>query len=522
MHRMSPPVPTELTIPETKAQLASRETHLQGFLHGSGFTAASLVFNGVLGMVTAMVFARWLKPEAFGTYSIAVVSITLLGGLGAAGMDTTVARFVAFYSGSGDRDLIKPVLRFGIRWALIISVALAAVSYAFLAYSSWIPPKLDSLRSVAVYVGLAIPLFAVSLVLLQAILHLGAIRTRMVLEKGIQPLLRLALPFAAALLLRNRLSAAVAGVLMASLIGVFFAGVVLHRITATVPSGAAPGRENVRTWSGYALPFAFQSLQQFISGGLGVDILMVGLLLSMSASGVYAAAFRLTLLITLVRSAMDYAFGPRVSALFGRSDLHSIDVLYKASSMLGLVLAMPFGIVLILFSRPVMTVAFGSTYGDGATALAWLVAGCVVDSATGCNTTLLAMVGRSWLVLANGIVGGVLTVLLCWLLVPRFGIAGAAFSVTAARVCVNALAAAELWKLQRLQPFAQSALRVVVPGISAAVVGFCFRNYFVVPAFGAVGSLAFSVAAVLAVYLAALRLAGVQWPQMSGPGIGAQ
>ena len=512
---MSVNVPVELVGTDTKPGPAPQVDHLQHFLQGSGFAAGSLVFNGAVTLVTAMVLARWLKPEAFGTYSVALVSISLLGGLGAAGMDSAVARFVAYYSGSGECELIKPVLRFGMRWATIISVALAAICCGYLTAGSSLPPKLSPLRPLALYIGLAIPIFALSLVLLQAILHLGAIKARMTIEKAVQPLLRLGLPFVAVLVLRNRLLAAVAGVLLASLCCAIAAAIVLQRMTATLPSRTAARRETVRTWASYALPFAFQSMQLFFFSGLGIDIILVGLLASLSASGVYAAAFRFTPLLTLVRASMDYAFGPRVSALYGQSDLHSIDILYKASSILGLIVTLPFGIILVLFSRPIMTLAFGSSYGDGATALAWLVGGCIVDSATGCNTTLLAMVGRSWLVLTNGIIGGVLTVLLCWLLIPRFGIGGAALSVTAARASVNALATLELWTLQRLQPFARSTARVLVPGISAALVGLLLRIYLAPSAFGPAGGLALCVAAVLAVYLAALRMAGVRWPVMS-------
>ncbi|MGA9565870.1 MAG: oligosaccharide flippase family protein [Candidatus Korobacteraceae bacterium] len=507
-------MPTELTTTEAKPDLPQQENHIRGFLHGAGLAAASLVFNGVLTLATAMVLARWLRPAAFGTYSIALVAITLLGGLGAAGMDTTVARFVAFYSGSGEDDLIKPILRFGIRWATIMSMVLATACYLWLNVGSALPAKLSPLRPLALYICVGTPLFALSLVLLQAVLHLGAIKTRMVIEKAIQPLLRLVVPFAAVLLLHNRLLAAVSGILLASLFCVAAAGIVLDRMTAPLPPGTVAARRNIRTWSAFALPFAFQSMQQFVSSGLGIDIVLVGVLASLSESGIYAAAFRFTPLLTLVRVAMDYAFGPKVSLLYGKSDLAAIELLYRASSRLGLAVTLPLGIILALWSSVFMTTFFGESYAGGAAALAWLVVGCVADSATGCNTTLLAMVGKPWLVFTNGLAGGLLTIVLCVQLIPQFGIAGAAFSVTVARVCVNGLATIELWKLEHVQPFTKDIWRLVVPSVCSLAMGLFLKNQYSSRLQGGVITLAIASAALLTIYVIGLRVAGMKWSQL--------
>jgi len=505
---------TEVTIAVEKAHAVSPNIHLQGFLQGARFAAASLVFNGAMGLITAIVFARWMQPESFGIYSIALVTMTLLGGLGAAGMDTTVARFVAFYGGSRQIDLIRPVLSFGIRRAGVISVALAATSYTLLHGGVVVPARFGALRPLAPYVALAVPLTALSLVLMQAVLHLGAIKSRMAIEKAAQPLLRLLLPFALIFLVRSRLAAALGGVLLASVFCVVAAGVVLQRITHSLPSGTKPLPEEARIWSRYSLPFAFQSAQQFISSGLGIDIILVGLLASLSASGIYAAAFRITPLLTLARVAMDYDFGPRVAALYGRSDIAAIASLYQASSTVGMAVTLPFAIVLALWSRAFLGAFFGATYAEGAAALAWLVLGCVADAATGCNTTLLAMIGKPWLVLTNGLVGGGLTVVLCLVLIPRYGIAGAAFSATAARVCVNGMATAELWRFLHIQPFSRNIWRLAMPAASTTLVVICLKTQTLLRFQSGVPILVIAVAVGLCAYLVVFRLAGLKWAQL--------
>ena len=502
-------MPTILQIERSET-----ENHLRHFLRGSGFAAAGIVVGGMLTLLTGVVFARWLKPEAFGSYSIALVAITLAGGLGAAGMDTAVARFVSFYSGNGIRQLIVPVIRFGLRWAVLTSIALAVLFYSLLNYFGVVPLKLSVLRPISLYISLAIPCLAISLVIQQAILGLGGIKTRIVMEKVALPLFRLLIPFGLVLVLHDRLSAAVAGGVLASVLVTVFGSLALRHFTAGLPQPEKPKIQDRKDWSGYALPFAFQSVQNVVSSGLGLDIFLVGLLASVSASGIYAAAFRFVPLLTLVRVAMDYAFGPKVSVLFGRSDLAAIDELYKASSTMGLAFTLPFAIVLILFGRVLMTTFFGAPYADGATALSWLVFGFVADSATGCNTTLLAMIGKSRLVLFNGLVGGLLTVCFCFLLIPHFGIGGAAFSAAFARFCVNGLATGELWKLQHLQPFTRATWKLAIPAVLAAAVGIAWKIRFDVSSANVL-IWVFSIGTLLLVYLIALRLTGIAWTKPS-------
>ena len=156
-----------------------------------------------------------------------------------------------------------------------------------------------------------------------------------------------------------------------------------------------------------------------------------------------------------------------------------------------------------------MTAFFGPGYAPGGTALAVLVVGFVTDSATGCNTTLLSMLGHSGLVLMNGLAGGVVTVCLCLLLVPSLGITGAAAAVTVARSLVNVMATTEIWRLQRMHPFSAATARIMAAGILAALLGLLSRWQLGLG--GAVMSLSLPIALVTASYFALLRMTRVSW-----------
>ncbi len=488
----------------TQIRAESSPVHARTFLAGSVFSAASMVIGGVLTLVTGILFARWLKPDGFGVYSLALVTMSFLAGCGTAGMDAMVARFAAYYLGTGEKHNIRRVIRYAIRWALLISTVLGAAALAVMQVKG---TALSRSGAVAWYVAAAVPLLALQLVIQQALSGLQSVYTRVVLEKIVQPALRLGLPIVLLLWVHDSLQAATAALTITALVVSAVAGFALLQNLRTLPARMADANAS-REWSRYALPFAFYALQNFVYAGMGIDILLVGALASVEQSGIYAAAFRFAPVLLLARGAMEYAFGPKIGVLYGASDFQAIADLYKMSSAISLSWTLPVAIVLAVFGRPLMAGLFGPGYADGGTVLAILVLGCAVDGATGCNTTLLSVIGKPWLVLLNGLVSGAATIVLCVFLIPHYGMLAAAFAVTMARTIANAMTTIQIWYLQRLQPFDGSTLKIIGAGAAAATLGIIFRAQL---SAGGFPMLLPAIALIFCSYLLVLRLTGLQW-----------
>ncbi len=505
MRLLLPYLPSERGTDRAPAQtlVEGVPVHARSFLAGSLFSAVGMAGGGVLTVFTGIVFARWLGPESFGLYSLALAAITVLGGFGTAGMDATVARFAAFYLGTGAKQKIRAVVQYGIWWALVASGVLAILA------GLGLPARGTSLSPLGVaawFVAAAIPVLGLQFVLQQALSGLQFVRTRVFLEKIVQPMLRLALPFAL-LWICSPLQAALGALSLTALLVSAVAGVVLWRNVRDLPGAKAELSER-REWFRYALPFALNALQNFLFGGMGIDVLLLGVLASIKESGIYAAAFRFAPVVLLGRGAMDYTFGPQVGVLYGKSDFKAIASLYKMSSAVSLTWTMPLGVVLAVFGRPLMSGLFGPVYAEGGTALAVLALGLAVDGATGCNTTLLSVMGRPWLVLMNGLISGVVTAVLCFVLIPHNGMVGAAFAVAVGRATANVMTTTQIWHLQTLQPFDGLTAKILAAGVVAAAIGLLGRSQ--VDA-GSLPVVLLAVAAVIGAYVIILRLMRLQW-----------
>jgi O-antigen/teichoic acid export membrane protein len=114
------------------------------------------------------------------------------------------------------------------------------------------------------------------------------------------------------------------------------------------------------------------------------------------------------------------------SDLHSKGEMGNLQEVFRVATKWELYIGIPFCLVFCFAPTEMLTVLYGADYAGGATALVILVLGQLVNVATGSTGALLSMTGhqRSWMVLSS--LALVLNIVLCVLLIPRFGFVGAA------------------------------------------------------------------------------------------------
>jgi O-antigen/teichoic acid export membrane protein len=205
----------------------------------------------------------------------------------------------------------------------------------------------------------------------------------------------------------------------------------------------------VRFWR-FSLPRGIASIFETTLGWL--DILLIGAFRSAQEVGIYAAVNRTTIMALFATRAASMAIGPRLSALLSldrRSDAQS---LYQVMTWWLIAFTWPIYITLAIFSSLLLQV-FGPAFADGAQALTILSVAMLVNIATGNVNLVLLMAGRSSWNLANSAVSLALNVGLNLILIPKYGIDGAAVAWAASIVLWNVAAVVEVKFLLGLDPF---------------------------------------------------------------------
>jgi len=189
-------------------------------------------------------------------------------------------------------------------------------------------------------------------------------------------------------------------------------------------------------WS-FALPRGGSTLLERALDWSGVLIVIA--LAGPADGGVYAVVTRVASIGTLLEGAARVVTGPKISHALALGDLDAARAIFADVTRLLVLGSWPLYSLLIVFAAPVLSL-FGPGFSSGAPALAAISVAMMTATAVGMLQSFLLMGGQShWQLMNRGI--QLLTLVgLCFLLVPRLGVLGAALAWVAA-ILVDALLA---------------------------------------------------------------------------------
>jgi O-antigen/teichoic acid export membrane protein len=234
------------------------------------------------------------------------------------------------------------------------------------------------------------------------------------------------------------------------------------------------------------------------------DLWVVGAYVDGAHLGTYAAVGRVSQVLLLFLTSVNLLFSPFAADLHARGERERLDALFKSATRWALAATLPVVIVLFVAAADVLA-AFGPRYAGGEDALRILLAGQLVNVATGSVAFVLIMVGRTGLDLVDNLLAVALLVALAAPLSSAYGIEGAALSSAIALSAVNLLRLVQVSRLVGIQPYTRDYLRLALPAVACALAA--------VAVHAALGSaawylaLAATTAAATAAYLALLPAA---------------
>lgn len=295
-------------------------------------------------------------------------------------------------------------------------------------------------------VGWFIPAAALALVALAITRGFGGIRAFVGIGSVAMPSIRvlIALATAAAGGSAVALSIAWASVFPAAFVAAAIVVVVqIRRLEARQDAIGRPRRDKAvaRSIGRYAAPRTVSAaLEQSL---LWSDVLIVGIIAGAAAAGVYGGATRLVAAGLIIDTALRAVVSTRFSALLFEKKIDEVQALYRIAATWLVLFSSPIYVVLAIFA-PVVLGWFGPDFERGAWALAILCAGATVALTAGNVHSVLLMSGRSGLAAMNKGIALTVNVTGNLMLVPVWGIQGAAVSWSVSMIIDAALAAVQV------------------------------------------------------------------------------
>jgi O-antigen/teichoic acid export membrane protein len=427
---------------------------------------AGSALDAFLGFALVVVVSRGLGPNGAGAFFEGVSLLIIATNLVKLGADTGVVRMLARYRALGRRGEIEPILWISVIPVAVLGTVAGAIGFAVAEPLASLITRSGHSEAVATYIRVFapfLPISAVYLVVLAATRGLGSIRPIVIVDNALVPGLR---PLLSGLALTAGLGSLAVALIWAGtgvlglVVATMFLVRMLHRIMGragvegpgTVPVEHASRSSLAREFWFFSLPRAAAGL--LATTGTWLDVLLLGALVSVREAGIYAAAGRFLLAGTLALSAIVVVISPQISALLARGDRARAEAVYRTATWWLMIPAWPTYLVLATFA-PFLLRIFGPSFVAGQTALAILAVAMLLSIATGPCTAVLLMGGKSSWNLLNTAVSLATNVTLNLLLIPQYGMEGAAVAWAITLSLNNILAVLEVRFLLDMSPWAR-------------------------------------------------------------------
>ena len=385
-------------------------------------TLITLIGTGIFG-VTQVVFNilafRWLGVASFGIFSIAT-NVAIIGfDILALGTSQAIVRFVSNYLGKGNRTSAEKISSFifGIRLLEIICLFIAGMFISqFLALKFFHRPDLV----IPIFIGLLLSgIFLISEFfssLFQA-REQFSYRSILLIIYGITRLLTL-------ILLASFKLVGIVPFLIAFLAGPLIVSILSYWLTPKAFTSPSLPKEIIAPVFHFSKWMALWGVTASLASRL--DVILLGKFASESATGIYAAASRLTILIMTAHGAINTVLEPKTARL-----IHDLSLLKRNFNKMMIVFTLLSLIIFSLIPLAPLIIPWllGPTAQPAITIFQVLIIGTALQILTTPAAITLMATGHSKIIgLLSLMQLGVVLGLQLWL-IPQFYAFGAAISV---------------------------------------------------------------------------------------------
>ena len=382
-----------------------------------------------LAFVTSVVLARLLGSKGLGVYSYIFAWISLLGLPATLGLDKLFVREIAIYQAKNEWGLMQGLMR----WANLIVFAVSA-SLAIIAIIIFSNIGSNSIIPFAI-ASVALPLVSLGNLRLGAMKGLRRVVLGTLPEALISPVLFIILLGCGYWWWDKELNVSVVlGIKVAVSLFIFILGTIwLNRL---LPKDVKQAKVQYQAsqWIRSALPLMFLGSMQLINAK--TDVLMLGAISGTEAVGIYVVVRQATQLIIFLQSAANSVLAPNIASLYAQRKMQQLQRVITKSSCLIFLFSLLIAVSLIGLSSWILPL-FGSDFIAGRNALIILSIGQIINTSMGPVGNLLTMTGHENYTAITVGSSAVLNVFLNALLIPQWGINGAAIATTSSIIIVN-------------------------------------------------------------------------------------
>lgn len=421
----------------------------------------SQVLLGVTAIIISFLIAKLLGPAQLGIYSLAITIAVFASQISTFGMQAGVIKFIPHHIRKDERPKVKGIIITSFTSTLGLGLIIGAVLFFFADYIAG-----GVFHKPALSLPLKIVSIAVPIVALYSITSATLRAFKMIAHQSFmlitQKVLLLVFVFAAILI----------GV---KIVGIIIIAEISFAIAALIGGAIIikerfplirnmPAEYIFRNLYGYSFLMSLSYIASYFISS--TDILMLGYFKTLSDVGIYKLSVSFAVMCVMPVYIVNIAHAPLVSEFHAKDEAKKMKAVATTLNRWVFMVSLPVYLALILYAGRLLGF-FGRDFTGGTPVLIILGFAQLVSASTGSVSILLTMTKYPHLDLLNNVILLVLCLALNFVLIPIFGIVGAATATATAIVFINLLRLAEVSHIFKFRPYNLVFLKPLAAGLIA-------------------------------------------------------
>ena len=439
------------------------EHNMTAVAKGGGVIFTGKLFLDAVRFVTAFILARLLGAKDYGMYSLALSATNIGVGMALLGLDAALIRYVAVMMGRKDDEAVWGTIQVGVSIAMILSVVTGTILFGFaypIADKAFDKASLAPLLQVA---AVLIPALTLSEVLASVTKGFKRMDYPVIAQFVFQPVFRLIMIVILAITGFSPFMAIVTFGL-ADLGASFLMLYYLNKIYP-LKRPLSPAKRDLKGLLAFSLPVWMSGLMVKFQNN--IQAVVLGTMGSITGVGLFAVASQITAVSGHFTSSINVSSKPIVAQLHDQKDMKQLGQIYQTANKWAVMVQLPIFLVMVIYPAALLSI-FGNSYVEGAIALIILAVADLMNVGTGMGGVILDMTGYTRLKLLNSVLRLVIYIGLDLLLIPHWGLIGAAVAVMIGEGTVNFLRLIQVYILFKLLPFNKGFIKPVIAAAVAA------------------------------------------------------
>ncbi len=443
------------------------ENDVRKVARGAGISFFGSLFGAGIYGLSHLIIARFLGAELFGIYSLGFAIFGVAEILSRIGLHEGAVRYVALYLGEGDYRRAKGVVFQSITFSFIVGVAIGAILFLS---SGFIAERIFhniSINNVIKLFSLGVPFGASLIVALYVTRGFQKIRYFVGVRNFFNPLVNLSL-IGVFYIAGFKLYGAICAWIISAVLSLVVTLFLINR-ELKVAKDVKPLFETSKLIT-FSLPLSISDFLFFLI--MWTDALMLGYFKTEVEVGIYRVAVQIAFILTIFLRSFVTIFAPVISDLYNRNKRQQLENLFKITAKWISFLTLPACIIVAFLARDIMAL-FGDKFVLGSYVLVILIVAQLIRCSIGPARHMLIMSGHHKIILFNDIAVAGINVLLNFLLIPQYGMHGAAIATGISIVLMSFVQLVEVFHFLKMHSFKISFLKgLIAAGVCIVFLGF--------------------------------------------------